>query len=442
MGRSLLWLALVTLFSRLPFLLPGYGSDSDAWLLANTARAIAESGRYTASRLPGYPVHEGVSALLWQGGPLALNGATTVASVVATLCFGLALRTLGVRNWSWWALAMAFTPVVFINSVVAMDYVWALAGTMAALWQVLRRQPVLAGVALGLAIGCRITTGAMLLPLALLLCAGVGKHRWRSLASFAAAAGLIGAACFVPVVLTHGRGFFMYYDSGYPPWGDIMVRATHEVWGTMGLLSVAIGLVLAARSACVPGPVPPWCLSAAAGIVLALYGWAYLRLPYEAGYLIPLVPWVLLFISTRVPQPRHGALCLALCISPFALYLRTDPKASDAVWQALKGPAQRETERRQRWGRNTQRLLAAAREKRGPGVVISGAWLARVENAAGSAQVGRTGFVYLLSAREVRRRQGDGETVFYAPYQRSYWLDGQFVELPALGGKPLLRDLP
>ena len=57
-------LAAIVFLSRVPFLLPGYGWDSDAWLIAGTARKIAQTGRYHESRLPGYPVHEVASAFL------------------------------------------------------------------------------------------------------------------------------------------------------------------------------------------------------------------------------------------------------------------------------------------------------------------------------------------------------------------------------------------
>src|SRR5207245_1842743 len=83
MGLGLL--AAGVALSRAPFLAPGYGTDTDAWKLAYAARFIATQGRYLASRLPGYPIQELVSALFWKGGPLALNGPTALFSVLATV---------------------------------------------------------------------------------------------------------------------------------------------------------------------------------------------------------------------------------------------------------------------------------------------------------------------------------------------------------------------
>ena len=70
---------------RLPFLGAGYGYDLDAWTAAWVGRQIAESGEYLASRPPGFPVQEYAFALLWRGGPLALNGLTALWSALAPL---------------------------------------------------------------------------------------------------------------------------------------------------------------------------------------------------------------------------------------------------------------------------------------------------------------------------------------------------------------------
>src|SRR6185369_16955454 len=97
-------------------------------------------------------VQEWTCSRLWRGGPLALNGATAAASAVTVLFFGLSFLELGGGPWSAAAaLALGFTPIVYIHSVDAMDYVWALSFSMVALWLTLRRSWLGAGVALGLA---------------------------------------------------------------------------------------------------------------------------------------------------------------------------------------------------------------------------------------------------------------------------------------------------
>jgi membrane-bound ClpP family serine protease len=164
----------VTFLSRVPFLDAGYGRINDAWRVATAAREIATSGRYTASRFPPHPVQEIVCSLFWRGWPVASNAATAVLSAFAVLFFALSLARLGIDGVLEASAALAFAPVIFINSTSSLDYLWALAFILGSLFFVLDRKPILAGIFLGLAIGCRITSGAMLLPLLILV--------WRTLA--------------------------------------------------------------------------------------------------------------------------------------------------------------------------------------------------------------------------------------------------------------------
>ncbi|MEE8171252.1 MAG: hypothetical protein V3T70_11960, partial [Phycisphaerae bacterium] len=157
-------IGLVVLATRLPFLAAGYGADPDAWLVADTARQIAEHGEYAPSRPPGYPIQEFVCGLAQSGGPVALNGCTALLSVLAAVCFMRCLRRMGCADAGPAALALALTPVIYVNSVNAMDYVWALAFVLASLDALLHRRPLTAGLLLGAAIGCRITSALFVLP--------------------------------------------------------------------------------------------------------------------------------------------------------------------------------------------------------------------------------------------------------------------------------------
>src|SRR5678810_506663 len=122
MNRRVWAVAAIVFASRLPFLGPGYGVDADAWLVAWAGRAIAQTGHYEASRLPGYPLHEYATALIWPWGSCLANTLTAVFSAAAAACFALVLRRLGSRDDVLAALALASAPVIYIASVVGMDY--------------------------------------------------------------------------------------------------------------------------------------------------------------------------------------------------------------------------------------------------------------------------------------------------------------------------------
>ncbi len=124
--------ALVAL-SRLPFLAAGYGENVDAWRVARAARQIAQNHVYEPSRLPGYPIHEIMSACFRHFGAIGLNGLSAAFGIAAVLALWSIARRLHCRHPFLLALAFAATPIFFVNSVTAKDYVWAIAFALWAL---------------------------------------------------------------------------------------------------------------------------------------------------------------------------------------------------------------------------------------------------------------------------------------------------------------------
>ncbi|HRI41385.1 MAG TPA: hypothetical protein PLW54_06860, partial [Bacteroidia bacterium] len=117
---------LAVLLSRLPFISDGYGLDGDSWAVALTARNIHDTGSYEASRLPGYPVQELLSALLINGGATALNLLVAMVSAAGILFFALSLKVLRFRHPLLAAAALAAVPVIYIHSTTTIDYTIAL----------------------------------------------------------------------------------------------------------------------------------------------------------------------------------------------------------------------------------------------------------------------------------------------------------------------------
>jgi hypothetical protein len=62
----------------LPFLLPGYGADPDAWRVGLAARVMRETGRFASSRVPGHPVQELAPWWLSGLGALGINLVTAL----------------------------------------------------------------------------------------------------------------------------------------------------------------------------------------------------------------------------------------------------------------------------------------------------------------------------------------------------------------------------
>ncbi len=279
--RLLALLLIAVALSRLPFLDAAYGANIDAWRVARVARQMAETGVYEVSRFPGYPAQEIVSSWIWRGGPWALNAASAICSVAAVWAFVACARRAGSPDALLAGLAFAMTPVFFVNSVTAKDYVWALAFVLGSLSSILRRRPMIAGLLLGLGIGCRITSVPMLLPLGLILFREMDKpQRWRAVAGSGlttfAATGIV----FAPVWMRHGTSFFTFYENhARPDMWDVALRFSRQVWGSVGLIgwaAVFIGMAFRfsrkhEQPASLPLPHNPFFVPAL-GLIIVIYG--------------------------------------------------------------------------------------------------------------------------------------------------------------------------
>ncbi|HEX4377849.1 MAG TPA: hypothetical protein VHZ99_11925, partial [Steroidobacteraceae bacterium] len=203
-----------------------------------------------------------------------------------------------------------------------------------------RQRPAAAGVLLGLAIGCRLTAAALALPLCLWLWLPPGRdartgERLRHGLIFGATALVVSALCFMPVWRIYGFGFFTFFDNdGYPPLDVVLMRSTILVWGVVGAVALALVWIFLAcyrrhgwGALREPGRRNVFVVALMAVI---LYLMAFLRLPDEAGYLVPLVPWALIATAIVAPPEAIAALAVALMMSPWIGFAH--------AWPVLEGP--------------------------------------------------------------------------------------------------------
>jgi hypothetical protein len=454
--------------SRIPFLSAGYGVDFDAWRVAGAARTIATTHAYAAARFPGNPVHEVVCAMLFPGGHLALNAATALLGGIAAAFFALSVRVLGGKDYALAGLALAFTPVVFISSTTTIDYVWALALTMGSLYFILIGRPLLAGVALGGAIGCRLTSGAMLIPLGIMLAGSGRSARLSSLCRFALGACLVAAVAFTPVVLRYGWGFLRFFENGRPAFVEAARRATEDVWGRVGLLALVaatFSLVFVRRGRPGVTSIPP---AQGRGVVAAwliavgLYAVAFFRLPIEAGYLIPVVPFVILLFGRLARRPVFIVVCVALLVSPFVSITRTGLGT---------GPVLLDRESRLARMGFVNRVLATGNILPGRNLVIVGGWLPQIQETLlsrarehyrvtvtyptlspepswgnPSATVWQAGHMtrYVLRVDEAQLSGYLDRNfhIYHLPGQTGQTLRANGLDLKAIGARPLLDGQP
>ena len=427
------------LLSRVPFLFSGYGLDADAWEVALTANHISETGIYEVSRFPGFPVHEFICSL-FSGSYVTLNLLTTIISTVGFLFFVFTLKALRFKSVLLAGFALAAVPVVYIHSTTTIDYTWALAFILISLYFVVKDKLVIAGLFLGLAIGCRITSGAMLLPFAIMISqAGGFKKNFSRVAKFAVITFMVGGLLFLRVYLTYGISFFTYYDVPYPSIPEVLYKLSIGVWGVVGF----IGLIAATcmffvsdrigvRKYLFPRAVNEKYVVAWL-IAIDLYIIAFLKLPMESGYLVPIVPFVILLFGKYLFDKAFNFFAITLIIAPFianitpadrldapsesALAIRFRTSGEDLILDPLKGPVISYQSRRHNAMKFTSQVLQNLDTMHRKTLIISGRWYTQMSVERTDTALHTIQFIDRINQKNLLKYIEDGYVIYYLPHQ-------------------------
>ncbi|MBX2991645.1 MAG: DUF2029 domain-containing protein [Bacteroidetes bacterium] len=317
------WLYLVlsaVVFTRVPFLWTGYGADADAWLVANSASTLRNTGTYLESRLPGYPLHEIVSALFVPSGGAPLsNAATLVATLIAVYIWNSIVQRLA-RHQKMLVIAFAFSPVIWQHSAVTLDYMWSLLAILLSLHAILKQRIVLAGIALGIAAGFRPANLVAVVPLLSLIIAQRMDRRQLLKLAFVTCATT--TAVFLPLVIKYGiTGWFtatreQMSDVHLEPVMRVAAFLYRSIYFIGPLTAAVAGYVLfvnrvvAVRSIRVRDPI---ILASIIGVVTFLL--LFLWLPLERAYLLPALPFLLLLMDRCSPRRAFSVFTVLLVLS-------------------------------------------------------------------------------------------------------------------------------
>jgi len=294
--RLLAFLAfsLVYVGSRIPWLDLGYGTDPDAWRVALAADYLLSEGEYLPSRLPGYPLHEFVTVPLVKGGWVWTNLSTVLISLAGVYLFARILNVLNLQGRGILTVVFAFAPLLWINSVMTIDYMWALTFILGAYLALLHQRPTMGGIALGVAAGFRLTSLIMALPFLLLL---LRSDQRASVRPFLVAAMVVTVAAYLPVFAVYGLAVANFYDAKVPVL-NVLRLLGKDALGVFGALAVLVGLVMSARRL---ARLPRDLLSDVHVLtwvsVIVLYFLTFSRLPHEVAYLLPVFPFAFFLMS-------------------------------------------------------------------------------------------------------------------------------------------------
>jgi hypothetical protein len=431
-------MCLAIFLTRLPWISAGYGAEPDVYRTINAARHIAQTGEYIASRLPGHPVHEYLIAITsGKTSPLVSNGLTAVFSCIAFLFFALILRQFRIRQYLLLASAFAFTPVVYVNSTNTMDYMFAIAFVLGSTYFVLVHRPAVAGICLGLAIGCRITAGAMLVPLALLMfleerTAASGKRFLILSVTTLMTSGI----CFLPVVHRYGLDFFTFADNaGDTSVSALLKKGVLDVWGvpaTLSLLGLCCLVPFISQNIRMSLMQP----HARRGLVLSslvvvLYVMAWFRLPSKGAYLIPIVPFVLLSVGLFIPPNFVRWFAMILVLSSFFIMI-------DRKGVTLAGPIMRDHWTRQSQIQETEKIIKTVAHLPENAVIVAGWNLPQIETALSDEYKDNHEYVYSIEDADTYRRYVEqARAVYFLRDIDAYNLQQYGVDLRHLGAQQL-----
>ena len=443
------------------------GLDPDAWRMLLTAKHIAVNHTYAASRLPGYPIPEFMFSLVasdpaWV--PLAM---TFIVSCLGFLCFYFLVETLRFPDPALITAAFACVPVVLINSMAAMDYMWAMTFILASFYAAAKQWFTFAGILLGVAVGCRLTSGAMLAPLLLLAATSTNELslRRRRLITLCAGAFVVSLACYVPVLQKYGLGMFSFVSPGERSLMFVIKTVAFDTFGIVGTcaLVVASFLSLAGNVPYVPpvGKARVW--STACLFVIGLYAAAFAVLPAEAAYLIPLIPFLLLLSMFVMPRPLFRLVAYGCILSSFLVSV----DATDRPWSVgtsplsaevhfagrtlsvdvLRGPLMMDWMKRQSQLEYGASILRWARGHRSRAVLVVGFWepmLAFASDGTYTEELedrithGWVALVGFLDKESAARYKREGYEFYHLTGQDAYNLRVYGVDLGALESKEVI----
>jgi hypothetical protein len=315
----------------------GFGLDADGWREILSGYKISYEHIYEPSRFPGYPVLEFFSSLLWFTKipfvfPAIFNFVSVIVSVLAIYFFASILDIIKKNDNNrifLTVLAFGLNTLFFINSIVFMDYAWSLAFIFGAIYFILVDKYSISALFLAVATGCRLTAGIMIVPILFyFVILYKNQNVTKLIIKYVLIFSVILSFIYSPLIINYGLKFLTFDQPDYPKFSFILGRATIRVWGIIGTIGVLTGGIIIFsqffkknKDIKLNGKQFPffWLISLSIIILILLF----IRLPLEAGYLLPLVPLILILFFLKLSKKYFQAICLSIILSSLLLNFDT-----------------------------------------------------------------------------------------------------------------------
>lgn len=438
-------LFLIVFISRIPFLSAGYGIEEDSWGIALAAFHTKLSGIYEPSRLPGHPVQELIYSALWGTGPIVFNGLCAFFSALGAVFFALILKHLSFKHFFIASLAFAFVPVYYISSTYTIDFVWTQAFILISFYYLLKNKLIVSGIFLGLAIGCRITSGAMLLPFMIIIWQNKNlKQNIILLLKIAAPMAIVAIIAYSPIIQQFGLSFFMYYDQfPYPPLAKVLYKMTLGVFGVIGVIAIGVAVLSIFLNkkkqnfgAAFENKLEKKIIIASF-VILVLYTISYFRLPQKSGYMISVIPFVILFFGYYLNNKNFTFLCIAFILSSFICSINLTDKLRGASYSKyailftisgqelffdpFSGPIFSDYSKRKQKMKFTADLIGKTNTIKTKTVIIAGWWYNEIMVEMITKNKNKfVTFESYIDAKKINKYKAEGFEIVYLPEQKLY----------------------
>ena len=305
-----------------PLIFFGYGSDYDAHGVVWAGKYFVKTLDYVPSRSPGFLVHETMTLILnTLGGSLLTNLGSLCMALVFLGSFLAVARRFQLEQAELLTLIMAVHPYTWVSAASTIDYFWALGFAFLGFYLLLDQRPLFAGIALGLAVGSRISTGLVIAAVLLFVFITQRSQRKQAMGAGAAAA-LVAVLCYLPTAdFVEWSWRFLKPTVGDETFWSLPLRLGRFgyknviFWSLPGFLAlVFVGaaalLRLVRRGKSLPNAALGWL--GLAGVLA--YEVFFYQIPTEISYLLPTLPFWMLLLGVTLPHKRRWLLGLAALV--------------------------------------------------------------------------------------------------------------------------------
>lgn len=315
---------LIVILSRLPFIFNSLGSDLDAWREVYTGKILSENHLYNVSRFPGYPFPEFLYALVYNKPYWCINLFSVLFTVGCCLYFFRILEFLKMKFSFFTSIVFSFIPIIYINSTVAMEYNWSLFFVLGSVYYLLKKNFWISALFFGLIVSTRFNNIIFLPALLSLAYFQTGKELKKTV-QFLLLSFLFTGIFFSPVLLKYRLNFFLHSGNSEFNLASLLSLGTLYVYGALGVLAIASALVIQfftggyqKAKELYRNHFMVFCV-----IMIVLNLAFFIKYPLEAGYLIPSVPFVLIFLQHILNERLMKFVLVSLFLSPFLIHLNT-----------------------------------------------------------------------------------------------------------------------